>query len=174
VNKILIYPNKVLKECCEEISIIDDETKIIIENLLLTYKTNKNCLGIAAPQLGFKKRIIVVDSCGDNFINKVLSKPNHYVMINPKIISHSENLFSYDEGCLSFPGVFEQVKRPKEIVVEYRDINFQLKTLEAKNILSTCIQHEIDHLDGIMFFERVSQLRKTRTLQKYKRLKGNG
>lgn len=168
VTNIIKYPNKILSKVSLPVSKDDIDTKNIIEELIQTAVYNKNCIGLSAPQIGYNKRIILVKNTEDNIFRIIKNAPLYYIMINPEITSKSDELFTYNEGCLSFPNVYEYVKRPKEIDVIYYDVNFQKQSISAKNLMSTCIQHEIDHLNGIMFIDNVSGLRRNRALKKYK------
>ena len=168
---IIKYPNTILSKISEEVSKNDTSLKKIVEELIHTAVLNENCIGLAAPQIGYNKRIIFVKNVADNEFHIFTKRPSYYIMINPTITFKSEETYIYKEGCLSFPAVYEIVKRPKEIEVSYYDVNFQKQTLQAKNLMSTCIQHEIDHLDGIMFIDRVSSMRRNRSLKKYNQLK---
>lgn len=145
--KIRKYGDPVLREAAEPV--IDKNSKRvkeISENLKFLCK-QQNGLGLAAPQIGISERIIVIDMThyGGDF----------YTMINPKIISSSTQKFYTQEGCLSIPDLYVEIARPKECIIEYYDLNSRKREIKANGILSTVVHHEIDHLDGILFIDRI-------------------
>lgn len=164
---IIKYPNPLLTSTSIEVDDYDD-IKDIVNKLLCTITHNKNCAGLSAPQIGILKRIILVDSLIDTETRLLLGIPKHYVMINPKILSHDSKIIKDQEGCMSFPGISEKVCRYNSITVEYKDINLITHIIKADGLFSKCIQHEIDHLDGILIKDRMSSIRKNRFLKKYK------
>ena len=119
-----------------------------------------NGIGLAAVQVGVLKRLITID----------VPKFGKYTMINPKIIYKSEEKSSYEEGCLSLPGIASMVERSKNITVEFMDIDGKIKKKDADGLLATCIQHEIDHLDGILFVDRLLPEEKLNKIKEYKNL----
>lgn len=139
------YPNSVLREKCEEIEKIDEEIKKLIEDMKETLKESNNGLGLAAPQVGVSKRVIVIrTSAGaEGFVN-------------PKILKTSKEVETAEEGCLSFPGRFLKIKRAKEITVKALNLNGDEMEIKAKGLMARLFQHEIDHLNGILFIDRIS------------------
>ena len=117
-------------------------------------------IGLAAVQVGILKRLIVID------ISKDDKKKNPLFIINPKIIYKSKKKSTFEEGCLSLPGHFAEIERPAECHLEYLDYNGKQKKLKAEGLLSTCIQHEVDHLDGILFIDYLSKLKKDMIIKK--------
>ncbi|MGV3278986.1 peptide deformylase [Rickettsiales bacterium LUAb2] len=172
--KILKYPHPILKTTAKEITTITPEIKKLAENMLFTmYKSNG--IGLAANQVGILERIVVIDidSVRDD-ITKELVSVNPLVLINPKILERSAELFEYEEGCLSLPDISALLnKRAKKITVSYLDIDGNQKTMIAEDLLSVCIQHEIDHLDGILFIDHLSKLKKDTIVRKYNRQQNN-
>ena len=159
-------PNSFLRKKASIVSKIDNDVKHILDDMLETMY-NANGIGLAATQIGVDKRLIVLD-CGlkiddDNF------KSNPIKMINPEIIYSSKNFKEREEGCLSIPGHHAIVKRPDKVTVNYRDENFNQKELEADELLGVCIQHEIDHLNGILFIDHLSRIKKEMILKKIKK-----
>ena len=128
---------------------------------------NANGIGLAATQIGIDKRLIVMD-CGLKTDDDHL-EPNPIKMINPEITFLSKNFNEREEGCLSIPGHHAIVKRPDKVIVNYRDENFKHKELEADDLLGVCIQHEIDHLNGILFIDHLSRIKKEMILKKIKK-----
>ncbi len=158
------YPDPVLTKVAEEVTEFNQELKDLCLDMLYTMY-NAPGIGLAAPQIGISKRIFVIDvdynreetSEGSGEYN--LSNFNPKIFINPKIES-KEGETTYQEGCLSLPGVYEDVKRFDHIVVSYQDTDGNNQSIDAKELLGICIQHENDHLDGIVFIDRLSPLKK--------------
>lgn len=175
--KVFTYPSPVLKKIAEPVIEFDEDLASLTKNMLFTmYKAPG--IGLAAPQVGESKRIFcidtdfererVTDSSGNDSFR--YSEFNPLVLINPVITQKSGEMI-YQEGCLSFPGIFEDVKRAENIVVEYQNIKGEKESLTASGVKAICIQHELDHLDGIVFIERLSQLKRTFLLKKFKKNK---
>ncbi len=159
------YPDPVLTKVADEVTDFDENLKSLCKNMLYTMY-NAPGIGLAAPQIGLSKRIFVVDidysreETAEDSGEFTLGDFNPRIFINP-IIKVKDGEIKYQEGCLSLPGVYEDVKRFEKIVVEYQDTNGDKHELEAEELLSICIQHENDHLDGIVFLERLSPLKKS-------------
>ena len=117
-------------------------------------------IGLAAVQVGILKRLIVID------VSKDKEKKNPFFLINPEIISKSKNTSTYEEGCLSLPGYFAEIERPAECQVKYIDYFGKKKEIKATGLLSTCIQHEIDHLNGVLFIDYLSKLKRDMIIKK--------
>lgn len=162
ILEVIKYPNKILKTKAEEITeITEDLTTLAMNMIEAMYKDNG--IGLAANQVGILKRIIVIDLQENNELNPM-------VLINPKIIWKSEEIAERDEGCLSLPEVSSIVKRPAEVEVSYLDLDGKEETIKAIGLLATCLQHEIDHLDGILFIDRISKLKREMVIKKFKKL----
>jgi len=143
-----------MKEKTDSIKEFDEELDVFIHNMLDTMY-NADGIGLAANQLGEKKSILIVDEFSSDS-----SKRKPIIMINPIIKEFSGDDIEYQEGCLSVPLLFENIIRKDEIIIEYYDKNMSLKKLETDGLLSRIIQHEFDHLNGIIFTDRISSLRK--------------
>lgn len=144
--KILTYPNQILKKKTKKIKDpLDPETKRLAKNMLKTMQENDGA-GLAAPQVGKSLRICTVQNDG-----------SVYVLINPQITTYSRDKEIVEEGCLSFPGKFIPIKRSRKIKVRYTDENGNKIKLKAEGLLARIIQHETDHLDGILFTERTKK-----------------
>jgi peptide deformylase len=156
---IIWAPDPVLKTKCMHVTSIDDQVTQLMENMLETMY-NAPGVGLAAPQLGIKKRIIVVDCARSD------ETPTPYRMINPELIALSEEEAINEEGCLSLPGHYADVSRPTEARVKYLDENGAQRTLDAEGLLAVCIQHEIDHINGILFVDHLSSLKRNMILKK--------
>lgn len=160
------YPSAVLSKKALAVESFDDELHELCVNLLFTMY-NAPGIGLAAPQVGVSKRLFVMDidfdreeiTKADGSVDFKLSNFNPQIFINP-VIKPLEGEILYEEGCLSLPGQYEEVKRVKKIQVDYQDINGNHHSLEADDLLSVCIQHETDHLEGIVFIDRLSFLKK--------------
>lgn len=152
-------PDPILKTKCTPVENVDGEIVQLIDDMLDTMYAAPG-IGLAAPQVGVTKRILVADVSDDP------KKPQPYALINPKIVSESDELFTYEEGCLSLPSYYAEVERPAEVTIEYLDRDGKEQTLTADGLLSTCIQHEMDHLDGIIFVDHLSSLKRNMILKK--------
>lgn len=159
------YPDPVLTTVAEEVTEFDSNLKSLCKNMLYTMYHAPG-IGLAAPQIGLSKRIFVIDidyqreETSEDSGEYTLSDFNPKIFINPKI-SSKEGEITYQEGCLSLPGIFEDVKRFEKIEVEYQNTDGEIQKISADELLSICIQHENDHLDGIVFIERLSNLKKS-------------
>ncbi|MGH1394732.1 MAG: peptide deformylase [Trichormus sp.] len=140
--------DRVLRQPAKRITKIDDEIRQLIREMLQTMYSNDG-IGLAAPQVGVHKQLIVIDCEPDNPANPPL------VLINPSIKQFSQDVCMAQEGCLSIPGVYMDVKRPTVVEVAYKDENGRPQTLKATDLLGRCIQHEMDHLNGVVFVDRV-------------------
>ncbi len=159
------YPDPVLTTVAKEVTDFNDELQTLCLNMLYTMYHAPG-IGLAAPQIGLSKRIFVIDTDYDREETEEdsgvydLSNFNPRIFINPKFIE-TEGETTYQEGCLSLPGIFEDVKRFDNITIEYQNLSGEKQQIKADDLLSICIQHENDHLEGIVFIERLSQLKKT-------------
>ena len=158
-RKILIEPDPILRKKCEPLEMVDDNVINLMKDMLQTMYAAPG-IGLAAVQIGILKRLIVID------ISKDEKKKDPLFLINPEIISKSENASVYEEGCLSLPGQFAEIERPAECFLKYIDLNGKEKKLKANGLLSTCIQHEVDHLNGVLFIDYLSKLKKDMIIKK--------
>jgi peptide deformylase len=160
---IVIAPDPVLKTVCEPVKEVNDEIRELLKNMLETmYKAPG--IGLAACQVGVTKRVIVVDVSDDKEENQP------YCMVNPEITWESEEYSVYQEGCLSLPEQYADVERPAAIKMIYLDETGTKVELEADGLLATCIQHEIDHLDGVLFVDHISKLKRGMIMKKLKKV----
>tara|TARA_B100001121_G_scaffold300502_1_gene310433 strand:- start:333 stop:857 length:525 start_codon:yes stop_codon:yes gene_type:complete len=158
-RRIVIEPDPILRKKSNPIEKVDQNLRKLLDEMLETmYKAPG--IGLAAVQIGILKRIIVIDVSKDD------KKKNPLFLINPKITFKSKNTSVYEEGCLSLPGHFAEIERPAECYVDYIDYEGKKKKLKAKGLLSTCIQHEVDHLDGKLFIDYLSKLKKEMIIKK--------
>ncbi len=163
--KIQTLPAEVLRQTAQPIAAVDKNVAGFMEKLAETmYKGNG--IGLAANQVGSLSRVIAVDTSQERTGKKA------FLMANPEIIwSDPEAVFVYNEGCLSIPGHYADVKRPKRIRMTYIDQHGKKQELEAEDLLSQCIQHEIDHLNGVLFIDRLSKLKRSMILRKIEKAK---
>ncbi len=162
VLKLYEYPDEVLRQKCEKVSKVDDDLRRFLDDMLETMYVDKGC-GLAAPQVGVTKRIIVVD---DNPSDDDKSARNPMYLINPEIIWRSEEKVLFNEGCLSLPQQRAEVERHERVRVHYIDYNGNEQEILADDLLAIILQHEIDHLDGILYIDHLSRLKRTRLLNK--------
>ena len=159
LRKILIEPDPILRKKCEPLEKVNVNTKKLLDDMLETMYAAPG-IGLAAVQIGILKRIVVID------ISKSEEKKNPLFFINPQIVNQSKKTSIYEEGCLSLPGQFAEIERPAECTLKYIDYNGKEKELKADGLLATCIQHEVDHLDGILFIDYLSKLKKDMIIKK--------
>ena len=159
IKTILTEPNKILRQISKQVEKVGEEEKKIMDDMLETmYQANG--IGLAAIQIGIPKRIIVID------LAKGEEKKNPMYFVNPVIKNKNQNLATYEEGCLSVPDQFAEVNRPSTCEVEYLDYHGEKKILKAEGLIATCIQHEMDHLQGILFIDYLSKLKKSMIIKK--------
>ena len=164
VKNILTEPNKLLRQVSEPVDSVGDSEKQLMDDMLETMYAAKG-IGLAAIQIGVPKRIIVID------ISKDDQKKEPRYFVNPVIKNKDPLKATYEEGCLSVPNQFAEINRPSKCEVEYLDYNGEKKILNAEGILATCIQHEMDHLEGILFIDYLSKLKKSMIIKKLSKSK---
>ena len=157
-RKIIVEPDPILRKKCDPLEKVDDEIKRLMQDMLETMYDAPG-IGLAAIQLGILKRLVVIDISKDE-------KKTPLFLVNPEIISQSKVTSVYEEGCLSLPGQFAEIERPAECLVKYIDLDGKENQIKADGLLSTCIQHEIDHLNGILFIDHISRLKREMILKK--------
>ena len=163
IKTIITEPNEILRQVSKPVQSVGNEERKLMDDMLETMYA-ANGIGLAAIQIGIPKRIIVMD------ISKNGEK-NPMYFVNPIIKNKDKDKTTYEEGCLSVPDYFAEVDRPKYCEVEYLDYNGESKVLEADGLLATCIQHEMDHLEGILFIDYLSKLKKTMIVKKLSKRK---
>jgi peptide deformylase len=165
VLKIVNFPNPTLKKTSEFVKIVDDKIRKIMDNMIETMYNN-NGVGLAAVQVGILKRILVMDVKYSKE-NGIITEGEKIFMVNPEIVEKSKEQSTYNEGCLSFPTIQAEIKRPKKVKIKFLDYFGNVKFLDCDELLSTCVQHEIDHLNGITFVDYLSKLKREILLKKY-------
>ena len=166
IRKILIEPDPFLRQVSQEVEKVDDKLRKLMDDMLETMYAAPG-IGLAAIQVGVPKRVIVID------LSKEKEKKRPIFIVNPEVTFKSNELVSYEEGCLSIPNQFAEVERPNTCKIKFLDYYGKQNELKAEGLLATCIQHEIDHLNGKLFVDHISKLRKQiifKKLKKYKKL----
>ena len=166
VRTIITEPNKLLRQISKPVNSVGKEEQKLMDDMLETMYA-ANGIGLAAIQIGIPKRIIVIDLNRD----EIQKKPMYFV--NPVIKKKDPLKATYEEGCLSVPNQFAEIDRPSKCEVEYLDYNGKKQLLKADGLLATCIQHEMDHLEGILFIDYLSKLKKSMIIKKLSKLKSN-
>ena len=159
IRKILTEPNPFLRQKSNKVDLVDDSIRSLMDDMLETMYAAPG-IGLAAIQVGVPKRVIVIDLAREN------EKKNPLYFVNPEIITNSKTDASYEEGCLSVPGQFAEINRPDRCKVKFLDYHGEEKIFEAEGLLATCIQHEMDHLEGILFIDYLSKLKKSMIMKK--------
>ena len=159
IREIITVPNPLLKTISKSVDKIDDKILGILDDMLETMYAAPG-IGLAAIQIGIPKRMLVIDISKDDE-----NKDPHF-FINPEILNPAENLSTFEEGCLSVPGVWEEIERPDECTVRFLDINGLEKNIRYSGMMATVKQHEMDHLNGIVFVDYLSRLKKDRAIKK--------
>ena len=163
VREILTVPNPLLKQRSKPVAAVTDETRALMDDMLETMYAAPG-IGLAAIQIGVPKRLLVID------VAKKDEPKQPQIFINPVIIEQSKEKAVYEEGCLSIPEYYEEVERPSHIKVRYLDDKGAEQTIEADGLLATCLQHEIDHLDGKLFIDYLSKLKRDRVMKKFAKI----
>jgi peptide deformylase len=161
VREIALLGDQVLRTPAVDIETVDDELRALIRDMFETMYDAEG-IGLAGPQIGIGQRVIVVDVREDD------GRP--FALINPKILESSRESERAEEGCLSIPGIAGVVERSQRVVVEGLDEKGETVRIEADGLLARCLQHEIDHLDGVLFVDRLSPLKRNMVLKKYRSL----
>ncbi|MGH6932004.1 MAG: peptide deformylase [Dongiaceae bacterium] len=164
---IVIAPDPRLKVKCRPISKVDGSIRRLMDDMLETMYAAPG-IGLAAPQVGVAKRFLVVDAAREG------APPQPYRMANPELVWVSEEDAVYNEGCLSLPEHYADVTRPAAVRVRYIDHDNEVRELEATGVLATCVQHEMDHLDGVLFVDHLSALKRNMILRKLVKAKKSG
>ncbi|MDR3494257.1 MAG: peptide deformylase [Ancalomicrobiaceae bacterium] len=157
---ILIIPDRHLRQVCEPVTKVDGEARRLLDDMLETMYAAPG-IGLAAPQVGVMRRMLVID------VSREGEPKQPHCFINPKLVWASEQLATYQEGCLSIPDYYEDVERPARVRVEYLDRDGAEQEIVAEGLLATCLQHEIDHLDGVLFIDYISRLKRERVMKKF-------
>ena len=161
---IIVAPDPRLKVTCQPVDELTPELVTLMDDMLDTMYDAPG-IGLAAPQVGVQQRIIVAD------VSKHEEERNPYQMVNPEVIWSSREFFDYEEGCLSLPEQYADVSRPKQVKISYLDRDGSSRLVEAEDLLAVCLQHEIDHLEGVLFVDHITKLKRDLILRKLRKMK---
>ena len=164
IRKILTEPDLFLRQISKKVENVDDEIRILMDDMLETMY-NAPGIGLAAIQVGVPLKVIVIDLSKDG------EKKTPMYFVNPEIISSSDQDATYEEGCLSVPNQFAEIDRPDKCQINFLDYNGEKKILKAEGLLATCVQHEMDHLEGVLFIDYLSKLKKGMIIKKLSKQK---
>ncbi len=159
IKEILTVPNPVLKQVSRPVESVDDDTRVLMDDMLETMYAAPG-IGLAAIQVGVPLRIIVMDLAGKD------EEPAPRYFINPEILEDVEELLLWEEGCLSVPDYYEEVERPRRVKIRYLNYDGDEITEWAEELYAVCIQHEMDHLNGVLFIDHLSRLKRQRAIRK--------
>ncbi len=160
LREILILPDKRLRLVSEPVKKIDAEVKTLVADMFETMYDAPG-IGLAAIQIGVPKRVVTVD------LSKKDEDKAQRVLINPEVVWSSDEVNVHEEGCLSIPEFYEDVERPAQVRVKYLDLDGKEQEIEASGLLATCLQHEIDHINGVLFIDHISKLKRDRVTKKF-------
>ena len=164
LREILVVPHPVLKQVSKKVETVDDELRALMDDMLETMYAAPG-IGLAAIQVGVPKRVIVMD----------LSRPEEdkqpRYFVNPEILWASEETQPYEEGCLSVPEIYDEVERPSQVKLRYLNYQGEVVEEDAEGMYAVCIQHEMDHLDGVLFIDHLSRLKREQAIKKVKKAK---
>lgn len=163
IRPLVILPDPVLRQVSKPVERVDDDLRKFAGDMLETMYDAPG-IGLAAIQVGEPLRMLVLDVAEKD------DPKNPQVFINPEIVARSEALNVHEEGCLSIPDYYAEVERPAEVTVKYLDLDGKEQVVEADGILATCLQHEIDHLNGVLFIDYLSKLKRDMVVRKFKKL----
>ena len=162
IREILVVPNPVLKQVSQPVAKVDDELRALMDDMLETMYDAPG-IGLAAIQIGVPKRVIVMDIAGPD----EEKAPRYFV--NPEIVWSSEDTAPYEEGCLSIPDIYDEVERPARVKLKYLNYQGEEVIEDADGLFAVCIQHEMDHLQGVLFIDHLSRLKRDRAVAKVKK-----
>jgi len=162
IRPILTAPDPILRQISKPVEKVDDELRALMDDMLETMYDAPG-IGLAAIQIGVPLRVIVMDLAD----NEEVPRPQYFV--NPEIVNPSTKTSGYEEGCLSVPEFYESVERPQTCTIKYLDYHGKACEVLAEGMLATCIQHEMDHLEGVLFIDHLSRLKRDRILKKLKK-----
>jgi peptide deformylase len=162
LREILVVPDPVLKQVSTPVEVVDDELRALMDDMLETMYAAPG-IGLAAVQIGVPKQVIVMDLAGQD------EPPAPRYFVNPEILWASDDTAPYEEGCLSVPEIFDEVERPSKVKLKYLGYDGQEVIEDAEGLFAVCIQHEMDHLKGVLFIDYLSRLKRERAVAKVKK-----
>ncbi|MGO4565331.1 peptide deformylase [Rhizobium sp. 2YAF20] len=160
IKPLIILPDPLLRQVSKPIERVDAETKRLAQDMLDTMYDAPG-IGLAAVQIGVERRMLVID------VSREDEERTPLVFINPEILTSSDDRSVYEEGCLSIPDYYAEVERPAKVTVKYIDRDGKDQMVEAEGLLATCLQHEIDHLNGVLFIDHISRLKRDMVIKKF-------
>lgn len=163
IKPLIILPDPLLRQQSKPVETVDSEIQRLADDMLETMYDAPG-IGLAAIQIGVPRRMLVIDLSRDDEENKP------QVFINPEILKVLDDVSTYEEGCLSIPDYYAEVERPASLTVGYVDRDGKQQTVEADGLLATCLQHEIDHLNGVLFIDHISRLKRDMVIKKFTKL----
>ncbi|OQM73719.1 peptide deformylase [Manganibacter manganicus] len=163
IKPLVILPDPVLRQLSKPIERVDEPLRKLADDMLATMYDAPG-IGLAAIQIGTPLRMLVIDLAKED------EEPAPHVFINPEILSRSDERSVYEEGCLSIPDYYAEVERPAAVRARYLDRDGKMQEIEAEGLMATCLQHEIDHLDGVLFIDHISKLKRDMVVRKFKKL----
>jgi peptide deformylase len=164
IKPLIILPDPVLRQVSSPIAQVDDAVRKLSDDMLETMYDAPG-IGLAAIQVGIPKQMLVID------LHKEGEEKQPQVFINPEVLRSSDERSAYEEGCLSIPDYYAEVERPAKVTVKYIDITGKEQIVEAEGLLATCLQHEIDHLNGVLFIDHISRLKREMVIKKFTKAK---
>lgn len=163
IRSLVILPDSQLRLLSKPVASVDKEVRKLVDDMFQTMYDAPG-IGLAAIQVGVPLRVVTMD------VSKRDDKQEPMALLNPEIVWRSEEKREMEEGCLSIPEYYETVERPDRVRLKYRDIDFKEHEIEADGVLATCIQHEVDHLNGVLFIDYLSKLKRDRVMKRYAKL----
>ncbi|MBY0360959.1 MAG: peptide deformylase [Phreatobacter sp.] len=160
LREIIVLPDPRLKLVCEPVAAVDSAVRSLVDDMLETMYDAPG-IGLAAIQIAVPRRVVTIDLARKDEPKKPV------VLINPEIVWQSDELSLYEEGCLSIPEYYEEVERPARCRVRYLDLDGKAQELDCDGLMATCVQHEVDHLNGVLFIDHLSRLKRERVIKKY-------
>ncbi len=160
LREIIVLPDPRLKLVCEPVAAVDSKVRKLADDMLETMYDAPG-IGLAAIQIAVPQRVVTIDLARKDEPKKPV------VLINPEIVWSSDELSVYEEGCLSIPEYYEEVERPAKCRVRYLDLDGKLQELDCEGLMATCVQHEVDHLNGVLFIDHISRLKRERVIKKF-------
>ena len=163
IKPLVLLPDPILRTTSKEVERVDDDVRRLADDMLETMYDAPG-IGLAAVQIGVPRRLLVIDC------SKEEEEKAPMVFINPRIVDRSKERNVYEEGCLSIPDYYAEVERPAEVTVDYIDRDGKERQVKADGLLATCLQHEIDHLNGVLFIDHISRLKREMVVKKFTKL----
>lgn len=163
IRPLIILPDPTLRQLSKPVERIDDDLRKLSDDMLATMYDAPG-IGLAAIQIGLPLRMLVID------LVKEGETPDPHVFVNPEIVARGDGINIHEEGCLSIPEYYAEVERPATVTVDYLDIDGKRRTFAAEGLMATCLQHEIDHLNGVLFIDHISKLKRDMVVRKFKKI----